>query len=77
MTGHPKPKSMSYWCSYLHLTSLDLSSLDMNNVTEPYNMFGDCNALQTIYVKDEIAKTKIESSSNFPSTATVIVGKPA
>jgi len=64
-----------YGCSVL--TSLDLSSFDMTNVTKTANMFGNCTNLQTIYVKDETAKTKIEASTGFPSTATVIIGKPA
>lgn len=65
---------MFYKCS--SLTSLDLSSFDMSKVTLTTSMFGDCANLQTIYVKDETAKTKIESSANFPTTATVIIGKP-
>jgi surface protein len=60
-----------------NLISLDLSSFDMTNVTKTANMFGNCTNLQTIYVKDETAKTKIESSVGFPTTATVIIGKPA
>jgi surface protein len=59
------------------LTSLDLSNFDTSNVTTMQYMFQDCTSLQTVYVKDETAKTKIEASSGFPSTATVIVGKPA
>jgi surface protein len=66
--------SMFSGCSAL--TSLDLSSFDMTNVTSTNNMFNGCTSLQTIYVKDETAKTKIEASTNFPTTATVIIGKP-
>ena len=49
----------------------------MANVSSVYNMFKGCTNLQTIYVKDETAKTKIEASTNFPTTATVIIGSPA
>jgi hypothetical protein len=48
----------------------------MTVVTNTTSMFNGCTNLRTIYVKDQTAKTKIESSSNFPSTATVIVGSP-
>ena len=66
--------AMFYSCS--SLTSLDLSNFDMSNVTNTDFMFGSCTNLKTIYVKDQTAKTKIESSTNFPSTATVIIGSP-
>ena len=58
------------------LVSLDLSNFDMSKVTGTASMFSECTKLQTIYVKDETAKTKIESSTNFPTTATVVIGKP-
>ncbi len=58
------------------LTSLDLSSFDMSKVTDTNDMFYNCTKLQTVYVKDQTAKTKIESSTNFPSTATVVIGSP-
>lgn len=60
-----------------NLISLDLSGFDMSNVTNNHEMFYGCTNLQTIYVKDETAKTKIEASTNFPTTATVIIGSPA
>lgn len=59
------------------LTSLDLSNFDMSNVTDADDMFKNCTNLKAIYVKDETAKTKIESSRNFPNTATVIIGSPS
>lgn len=48
----------------------------MANISSVYNMFDNCTNLQIIYVEDETAKTKIESSDGFPTTATVIIGKP-
>ena len=66
--------SMFYGCS--SLTSLNVSSFDMSNVTNTTGMFGGCTNLQTIYVKDQTTKTKIESSYNFPTTATVVIGSP-
>lgn len=65
--------SMFSHCS--NLTSLDLSNFDISRATVT-SMFINCTKLQTVYVKDETAKTKIESSSGFPSTATVIIGSP-
>ena len=61
-------------CSYL--TSLDLSNFDVTNVTNMRYMFNGCTNLQTIYVKDETAKTKIEASTGFPTGVSVIIGKP-
>lgn len=59
------------------LTFLNISSFDMSNVTATAGMFSGCtNPNLVIYVKDEATKTKIESSSGFPSTATVVIGKP-
>ena len=58
------------------LTSLDISDFDMSNVADTTKMFYGCSNLQTIYVKDETAKIKIESGADFPTTATVIIGKP-
>ena len=59
------------------LTSLDLNHFDMSNVKMVSNMFRGCtNPNLVIYVADEATKTKIESSSGFPSTATVVIGKP-
>ena len=69
---------MFHGCS--NLISLDLSGFDMSNIaaspSSTASMFKDCTNLTTIYVKDETAKTKIEASSDFPTTATVIIGKP-
>ena len=59
------------------LTSLDLSSFEIKETTKIDDMFANCNLLSTIYVKDEATKARIEASTNFPSTATVIVGSPA
>lgn len=67
---------MVMFSSCSSLTSLDLSSFDMSKVTNTTSMFAGCTSLRTIYVKDEIAKTKIESSEDFPSTATVVIGSP-
>ena len=36
---------------------------------------GCTNPNLVIYVADEVTKTKIESSTNFPSTATVVIGQ--
>lgn len=58
------------------LTLLDLSSFDITNATKTGGMFTQCTNLRTIYVKDETAKTKIESSTGFPTTATVVIGSP-
>ena len=55
---------------------MDYKSKLQTSPSSTANMFKDCTNLTTIYVKDETAKTKIESSSDFPSTATVIIGKP-
>ena len=66
--------SMFYNCS--SLIELDISNFDMANVANEVSMFKGCTNLQTIYVKDETAKTKIETSTGFPSTATVIIGNP-
>ena len=63
-----------YSCS--SLINLDLSNFNTSKVTDMSGMFKGCTNLKTIYVKDETAKTKIEASSDFPSTATVIIGKP-
>ena len=68
-------KSMFSGCS--NLISLDLSSFDIQETTTTDDMFANCNLLSTIYVKDETTKARVESSTNFPSTATVIVGSPA
>jgi hypothetical protein len=48
----------------------------MTNVTRTSDMFQGCTSLQTIYVKDETAKTKIEASEGFPTGISVIIGKP-
>lgn len=67
--------SMFYSCNAL--TSLDLSSFDTSKVTNTSCMFEVCTKLATLYVKNEAAKTKISSSSYFPtSTCTIIVGTP-
>ena len=61
------------------LTSIDLSGLDVSKINAIYNMsnvFQGCTSLQTIYVKDETAKTKIEASTGFPTGVSVIIGKP-
>ena len=64
---------MFFGCS--SLTSVDLSSFDIGDATTTTNMFYGCtNPNLIIYVKDEATKTKIESSSSFPATATVVVG---
>ena len=48
----------------------------MTKVTNTSNMFSGCtNPNLVIYVADEATKTKIESSTNFPSTATVVIGQ--
>ena len=68
----------SMFSSCTNLRKVDLSNADLSKATVTSNMFQSCNAagLQ-IFVRDEIAKRKIESSTNFPSsTATVIIGKP-
>jgi surface protein len=57
------------------LTSLDLSSFNFSKVTYAEFMFDGCtNPNLTIYVANEDASTFIRSTSNFPSTATVVVG---
>jgi surface protein len=67
--------SMFDGCS--NLTSLDLSSFDTSNVVNTtYMFYQSTNPNLVIYVKDEATKTKIESSEGFPSTATVVIGKP-
>lgn len=58
------------------LTNIDLSNFNMDNVRACDDMFAGCTNLTTIYVQDATAKTTIEASSGFPTTATVIVGKP-
>ena len=69
---------MGYMFSYCTaLTNIDLSSFDTSRVTNVNGMFYNCsNTNLIIYVKDETVKTKIESSSNFPTTATVVIGSP-
>lgn len=57
------------------LQTLDVSSFDFSKVTDASNMFMKCtNPNLTIYVANEDAATFIRSTSNFPSTATVVVG---
>lgn len=58
------------------LTNVDLSNFNMDNVRACDDMFAGCTNLTTVYVKDVTAKTKIEASYGFPTTATVIVGNP-
>lgn len=58
-----------------NLSFVDLSNTGITSKTEDTLAFSYCNNA-TIYVKDETAKAAIESSDNFPSTATVIIGKP-
>ena len=60
------------------LTSLDLSNFDTSKVTNATNMFNGCtNSKLKIYVKDETTANWVKATSNFPSTATVIVGSPS
>ena len=57
-----------------NLEFVNLCNFDMSTVTITDIMFIGCsNSNLTIYVKDEAAKAKIESSTNFPSTATVVI----
>ena len=61
-----------------NLKTVDISNFDMTDleIDDMDNMFRGCTSLQTVYVKDEVAKSKIESSTNFPTTATVIIKNP-
>ena len=59
-----------------NLIIVDLSNFDISKVTSISYMFRGCTSLQTIYVKDETAKTKIEASTGFPTGVSVIIGKP-
>ena len=57
------------------LISLDMSGFDTPKVANMSYMFRDCSASGfTIYVGSAAMKTWVESTSNFPSTATVVVG---
>ena len=65
---------MSYMFSNCDkLIFLNLSSFAINYNVITNNMFLGCTNLQTIYVKDETAKTKIESSTGFPTGVSVII----
>ena len=57
------------------LKKIDMSDWDLTSVTISLNVFEGTSDI-TIYVKDEDAKSKIESDSSLPSTAQVIIGKP-
>ena len=59
-----------------NLIIVDLSNFDISKVTNISYMFRGCTSLQTIYVKDETARTKIEASVGFPTGVSVIIGKP-
>ena len=71
-------QSMFDGCTNLSL--VNISNLDFSEISHANSliyMFRNCTKPDlTIYVKDETAKTAIESSLSFPSTATVIIGKP-
>lgn len=63
---------MFYKCSAL--SYLDVSGFDFGNVTSSSNMLNDCDSSDLdIYVADSNAADFVESTSNFPSTATIYV----
>ena len=66
---------MFYNCS--SLTSIDINGFNTSKVTNMgYIFYGCSNPNLKIYVSTEAMATWIKSTSNFPSTATVVVGKP-
>lgn len=70
--------NMSYmFYNCYSLTTLDLSSFDTSKVTNTEGLFYGCGLLETVYCKDEAAKTKFEASKYHSSTITFIVGKPS
>lgn len=62
---------MFYNCS---LSTIDLGTFDMSGITSTIvAAFDGCDFLETIYVKDEYAKTKVEASTGLPEETTVII----
>ena len=67
-----KVTNMSGMFSYSEVNSLDLSNFDFTNVTDVRTMFAQAKAT-TVYVKDSTAASKINGSSDKPSTLNVII----
>jgi len=56
-----------------NLETLDLSSFNMDNVTDTRGMFTNCSSLSTVYARNNNDLLKLNSSSNKPSNVQVVL----
>ena len=74
-TNNEKPTSCAYWFkNFTSLKTIDLSSIDMSNVTDMTEMFSGCNNLSTILVSHEWKPNPTILGDNMFDGCTEIIG---